>query len=234
MHSIEIVTHCWKYSRALAWQIASLEKYRQHTAGPDVLLTVVTSIHDRDTKALVDKSPCNVLYLGHPQLFNRAIGRNMVARNTEADWVWFCDADYFFGPNCLRELAALDPAEHTLCYPGQVRVTRTHQIGDQYLAAGPAVGVAPGDWRWKGQGKAIGGCQIVPGRIAREIGYCDWPKMQRPVEGDSMADTRSDRAFRVSLGTSGTAIDLSDVYRIRHSTSGLDRPVGGREKWVGN
>jgi hypothetical protein len=50
-----------------------------------------------------------------------------------------------------------------------------------------------------------------------------------------MADTRSDADYRRKvLKTPGTPIDLSDVFRIRHSTSGLNRPVGGRDKWKGN
>lgn len=238
MYSIEIVTHCWKYSKALHWQLESLARHHTHR---DVRLTVYHAAGDDATYQLLFLSGAS--FISHPvfgrcqppsRLFNRAIGRNDAARRTDADWVWFCDADYFFGPASLARLATIDPADYTLCYPQEVLISCTHELGDQYLDAGPSHGIDPDDFAIKRMGKAIGGCQIVPGRIAREVGYCDQPKWQQPVSGDSMADTRSDRALRVSLGTPGTPIDLPGVYRLRHSTSGLDRPVGNREAWVGN
>lgn len=240
MVDVEIVTHCWRYARALNWQIDSLLEWYWSKQDIRVVLTVVTSRDDHETESLIDsyehngQVPFNVLYQDRPQLFNRNIGRNIVAKRTNARWVWFADADYHFGPACFRELASLNPGDYTLCFPQEVRVTRNHSIGDGLLQHGPMAGCMPLDHKQKRLGKAIGGCQIVPGRIARENGYCDWPKAQQPVEGDSMADTRGDRSFRVSLGTPGTPIDLSDVYRIRHSTSGLARSVGGRDRWTGN
>lgn len=237
MRSVEIVTHCWKYSKALAWQIASIVTHYGQWED-EVHITVLLNIEgDKDTWRLVDpQSPANVRWhnLPLPKLFNRAIGRNWCAKSTDADWVWFCDADYVFGPKCLRELAGLPPEEYTLVYPQTVHISKTHEIGDHYLKEGPKHGLLSSDFKPKRMGKAIGGCQIVPGSIAREHGYCRWKRAQQPVEGDSMADTKSDRAFRVSLGTPGTPIELSDVYRIRHSTSGLARTVGGRERWTGN
>ena len=45
--------------------------------------------------------------LAKEKLFRRSIGRNLAAKSTEADWIWFTDADIIFHENCLDTLAEL-------------------------------------------------------------------------------------------------------------------------------
>lgn len=239
--SIEVVVHCWRYSRALSWQYRSIyENYwslEMMGAIPvdSVRLTVCCAPIQFDiaTHELIDGIAIKQIVQPKSELFNRAIGRNIAARESTADWVWFADADYFFGPDALRVLAETDPGDGKLFFPRMVLTHHTHAMGDKYLESGWGLFNSEHFFP-RTMHKAIGGIQIVPGHVAREHGYCDWPKMQRPVEGDLMADTRSDRAFRASLGTYGTPLDLPGVFRIRHSTSGLNRGKGGVERFTGN
>ena len=39
--------------------------------------------------------------------FRRGIGRNLAAKSTRADWIWFTDADIVFQEKCLDTLADL-------------------------------------------------------------------------------------------------------------------------------
>lgn len=241
--TIEIVTTCWKYSRLLSWQLDSLEESWQQLDDPDsVSLTVVCASPDEDPDThaatlsyrMVDR-PVRMLMLDKPQLFNRAIGRNLAAKETPADWVWFCDCDYLLSPASLQTLAETDPGDGKLFFPRVVLTHKNHALGDRYIEAGPNSDIFdPDDFYARTMCKAIGGIQVVLGNVAREQGYCDWPRMQQPVSGDLMSDTRSDRAFRAHLGTPGTPLDLPGVFRIRHSTSGLNRGKGGVERWNGN
>lgn len=231
--SIEIVVHCWRYSRVLRWMILTHDWQREK-------LVVLAAPRGEDPLTDELEAECSskwVSFIREPkrELFNRAIGRNWAARANVSDWVWFADADYFFGPNTLRTLASIDPGDGKLFFPREVLTHTRHDIGDRYIAEGPGSGIFDvHDFFPRQMHKAIGGIQIVPGHVAREHGYCDWPKMQRPVDGDLMADTRSDRAFRASLGTYGEPLNLPGVFRIRHSTSGLARNKGGVERFTGN
>ena len=158
-------------------------------------------------------------------LCRRAIGRNLVALQTQADWVWFTDTDYLFGPGCLDNLAAqltLLPAEINLVYPRRAIVT-SHEAGDRLIAqvTSPAIHpiVLTDFTETKKYNRAIGGIQIARGDVCREKGYLDGnPKWQQPAA--QWMRTHEDRHFRASLGTAGKPLDVPQVYRIRHSLRG--------------
>lgn len=210
---VEIVTHVYGdfYAALLAEQLRSLVKHRC-----TVSLSVCFSMDERmavyEAIGELDRIVCivNWMPLDTPQLLNRNIGRNLAARATTADWIWFCDADYLFGPGSLEALANIDPAESPLFYP-QTVYKSTFFYDDEPEAAFDWSRYVPSRLRL-----AIGGAQIVPGDVARKHGYLDNPHDQRPVKGDKFLNTRGDSGFRHSLGTSGKAVDIPNVYRLRH------------------
>lgn len=224
---IEIVTHCWRYSRLLRYQLDSLAlHYWRQPSDLRVSLTVHAAPDDQETLRLATMfRHCPVLWILSPagEVKNRNIGRNYSAIRTTADWVWFADADYVFGPSSLESLRAAPDCG--LCYPQWIRASINHATGQRYVDAHPHRDIDPVDFAPVRLRRAIGGAQIVPGELARQVGYNPDPRWQQPVRGELFADTRGDRAARVRLGGAGTPIDLPNVYRIRHERAGRFEPV---------
>jgi len=233
MHKIEIVSHCWRYSRVLRYQLSSLLLY---ATSADVTMTVFYTPEDSPTVAILKTFRNHIAGLRawplpRPQLLARAIGRNLAAQQTLADVVWFTDCDYLFGPGCLQTLAAADLSGSPLWFPPLTHFTKTRQLGDNYAHwADPALigddvvlEIDPLHLTQHRLRRAIGGVQIVPGDVARKFGYCDGnQRQQRPVADDDTNFRRnhSDKHFRRSLGTGGSKLDLPNVWRIRQSQFG--------------
>lgn len=243
MRTVEIISHCWRYSRALTYQLSSLVLNPPKRVR--VYLFVFCHETDRPTMDVLklfsgplwshlnadDQISPRLIYiypLNIGMILNRSICRDLRAKMTEADLVWFCDCDYFFGPGCLDALAdvPLDPAEEgysPLYYPRVTFYNKDHANGDAYSlrAAVPGVyDIDPADFVEHRPRRAIGGIQIVPGDVARREGYCpNHRKWQTPC--DTWKQTGADRVFRKILGTNGKPIDMPNCYRIRQSTEGV-------------
>ena len=109
--SLEIVSHCWNYSRFLAYQLSSLVQFPP--AKLRVTMTVFYAPEDTATQKLLDffggQTVPGVTWNWQPlakeRLFRRGIGRNLAARATTADWIWFTDCDVMFRAGCLDTLA---------------------------------------------------------------------------------------------------------------------------------
>jgi hypothetical protein len=110
---LEIVSHCWRYGHFLTYQLSSLVNHR--TDKFDITMTVfhvaddekVTPVLDYFGRMQVPGVTWNWHALPKEQLFRRSIGRNLAAKNTTADWIWFTDADILFHEGCLDTLADL-------------------------------------------------------------------------------------------------------------------------------
>lgn len=228
---LELVSHCWHYSRPLIFQLSSLFLYPPRSLS--VSMTVVHSPSDANTVAVLRyfasiPASANVALRPWPLpdelVTRRMIGRNQVALATEADWVWFTDCDYVFREGCLDALVAWEPAaEQRLFFPGTIYQNRDHESGDRELArvfAAPSVvDVTPSEYVLRPYNRAIGGIQIVRGALAREIGYCrDSPFHHVPSA--AWVPTKDDVWFRRTVGTPGTPMSAPNLYRIRHSARG--------------
>lgn len=227
MKTIEIITHCWQYSRVLVYQLSSLELHYPPNAR--VKITVRYSADDPPTCKLIDYFEArwqreHLLWLCRqemdtPRLLRRAIGRNEAAFRSTGDIVWFTDADYVFGEHCLETLAQTELVGDRLFYPYFVWINKWEFADRCALEADELrlYDIDPNHFEPSAHG-AIGGLQIVPGSIARTSGYCpDLKKWQEPVANGLWQDTREDKAYRKSLGTKGTAIYLPNLYRIRQN-----------------
>ena len=122
--NLEVVSHCWQYSHLLIYQLSSFINY------PPTRLKVRVTIYanEEDTKTLallrfiqsykIENVEWNWQFLPKEKLFRRAIGRNLAAKNTSADWVWFTDCDTVFHQGCLDNLAEqLQGRSDILVYP---------------------------------------------------------------------------------------------------------------------
>lgn len=225
---LEIITHCWKFSRVLAYQLSSLA-----LNPPQRLAVVVNVMYSEDDEPTVKmlqffhgKVPLKESPLPHSQLFRRAYGRNIAAKATQADLVWFCDADYVFGTACLDSLAGKTFADDQIYYPREILENLTLELGDEYAlrVTGPNIyPVDPADFQPRKMRKAIGGLQIVTGDTARKDGYCDGCKVSHETDRCSWHNlTMGDQVYRGMMGVNrGTPISLPNLRRIRQSQRGV-------------
>lgn len=228
--SIEITSHCWNYAHLLVYQLSSLVNFPP-TLGT-VLMTVLHAPEDSQTRALlahfaairVPGVSWNWVEMRKEELFRRGIGRNRIARQTRADWVWFTDCDTVFHRGCIDGLvAALQGRRDRMTYPRGEHITSLLDVDDPLIATNvdePRVlDIDIDRFEFRALRHATGPYQIVHGDVARACGYCEQIKFfQRPV--DQWSKAYEDRTFRWLMGTGGVPLDIPGAYRIRHRQKG--------------
>jgi hypothetical protein len=232
---LEIVSHCWRYGHLLAYQLSSLVLYPPTRL--NVTMTVFHAAEDEDTVALLDYFGAlqvpnvnwNWQVLDTGRLFRRAIGRNLAARATRCDWVWFTDCDLLFHAGCLDALAeVLQGRREALLFPREERTSVLLDASDGMLRGGGTHRVVDIDttrFTAVRRGRATGPLQITHGDVARACGYCEQLRVyQQP--SPHWAKAHEDRAFRWLLRTQGEPIDVPGVYRIRHLSKGRYQGTG--------
>lgn len=230
--SIEIVSHCWNYAHLLRFQLSSLVLYPPKTM--QVTMTVIYSPEDKGTADLlafygqkwIPNVTWNWVGVDKSRLFRRAIGRNMRAKETRADWIFFNDCDQMFYHDCLDQLGErLQGRRDVLVFPEVVHCCRRIHDPAEVLTAASRTGdprlveVDPAFFQPIVHKKAVGPLQVVHGDVARAIGYCESLKYyQTPCQG--FGNTYEDRAIRWLLGTHGIPVRIPHMYRIEHHHKG--------------
>lgn len=227
---VEIVSHCWNYAHMLVYQLSSLVLFAPQNI--DVTMTVYYGEEDGLTVALLDHFAgqnvpgvrWNWQKLPRQALFRRAIGRNMAAKTSTADWVWFTDCDVLFRDGCLDGLAAaLQGRRDALVFPSSEYCTGLlppeAPLLSPVMAPVQVLDVDPSLFSHFPRDRATGPLQITHGDVARAVGYCEsLPYYQQP--SDTWCKAYEDRAFRWLLRTQGEPIAVPGVYRIRHVAKG--------------
>lgn len=234
---IEIVSHCWRYHHLLECQLASLVEHAPRTVR--VTMTVFHAAEDVATCALLDRfansAVRNVEWRPWPlppaQLFRRSIGRNLAARATVADWVWFTDCDVVFGAGTFDALAdAVVGIRSPLIHPA-IEYASPVLEGVPWATDDSAIAgyrIEPSRCTPRQMTRATGPLQIARGEAMRAVGYCASLKaFQQPAP--TWCKAHEDRAFRWQLATAGEAVPIPHVFRIRHSAKGRD--AGRRRPW---
>ena len=231
---LEIVSHCWRYAHLLGYQLSSLVHHP--TGGLDVTMTVYHSPEDEETLRVLrffgEMALPGIAWSWRPlpreRLFRRSIGRNLAAKTTRADWIWFTDADVVFHERCLATLAErLQGRDDALLYPERTLGTPLLPEDHPLLAQGregPALLRIPRQAfpLRRASKRAMGPFQITHGDVARACGYCETIALyQKPARRWRKA--YEDGAFRWLLGTPGRAIPVPDVCQIRHLAKGRYR-----------
>ena len=233
--SLEIVSHCWRYGHFLLYQLSSLVIHRTeklvvtmtvyHAPGDQSVLKVLRFFEGIEVPG--------VLWRWRPlpeeRLFRRSIGRNLAAKATQADWIWFTDADVVFHGGCLDTLAdLLQGRDDVLVHPraplGTELLPEDHELLRQGRAAPAVLDIPMREFRHYGgnHDRAKGPYQITHGDVARALGYCESIGLyQRPAPRWRKA--YEDRAFRWLLGTDGVALDIPGCCQIRHAAKGRYR-----------
>lgn len=227
---IEIVSHCWNYAHMLVYQLSSLVLFAPQNV--DITMTVYYGEEDALTVELlayfarqnVPGVRWNWQKLPRQALFRRAIGRNLAAKQSKADWVWFTDCDVLFRDGCLDSLAAaLQGRRDALVFPSAEHCTGLLPPEAPLLSPAMApmqvLDVDPTLFSHFPRDRATGPLQITHGDVARAVGYCEsLPYYQQP--SDTWCKAYEDRAFRWLLRTQGKPVDVPGVFRIRHVAKG--------------
>ena len=232
---LEIVSHCWNYARHLTYQLSSLVLHPPTEI--QVCMTVFHSKEDLDTVQLLeqigDREVRGITWNWQPlektKLFRRCIGRNLAARATEADWIWFADCDVVFHDGALDETEkVLRGRDDYMVFPESHGVTDLLKEDDPILKASeaqdrgealPLLDIDTNRFEPEIRNRAVGAFQIVRGDVARAAGYCGSIDFyQQPVA--RWQKTYEDRTFRWLLVTQGTPVHIPGIYRIRHSSKG--------------
>jgi len=226
---LEIVSHCWRYSNMLAYQLSSFVNYPPTRLS--AVITVFYAEEDVETCELLDfigrHEVSNIEWNWQPlpknKLFRRGIGRNMAARSSKADWLWFTDCDIIFHEGCLDSLAdAVQGRRDTLLFPREERTTPMLASSDPMLQEGRTpqlVDIPAEKFSLHSRDVAKGAFQIVHGDVARAVGYCAGLSLYQ-TPSDHWCKCYEDRAFRWLIGTHGVPINVDGVYQIRHIHKG--------------
>ncbi len=227
--NLEVVSHCWGYSNMLAYQLSS---YLNHPPTKlSVTVTVLYSEEDEKTTEVINffktlKTPnvtWNFQTITKEKLFRRSIGRNIAARSTTADWIWYTDCDNIFHENCLDSLAEqLQGCQESLVYPKREYTTEMLFDDDPILRKNrsPAISkIERSKFSPTSLKKSTGPYQIVHGDVARAIGYCEKLKMFQ-TEETTWRKTYEDTIFKWLINSEGTALEIENALRIRHVTKG--------------
>lgn len=241
MLTLETVVSCWRYSRLLCYHLSGFVLY------PPERCRLIATVYycpdeDEETAMVLDyfgqlpagqQSP-NITWSWRPmdrrRLMRRAISRHEASLATQADFLLFGDADYFFhGPGAIDAAADAMAAACVngphIMHPMLVQMSRRHSHGDSEISRvrGPMViDVRERFYRAFRLDRAIGGTQWVPGIVARSKGYIpQYRQFHRPCQ--EWRRTMEDPIYRRKLvrdGISQVALDVPGVYRIRHSVRG--------------
>lgn len=233
--SVRIVTHCYglelpQYSYFLDAQLWSLREF----APIGTCITICLWLEDFLTQSIIkrhegidsEKLEIRLLMTSHKgDLFNRAILRNVAAKRSTEDVVWFTDVDHIFGEGCLQALEEqMKNTEGVLHYPESLLIHKDHETGDKYwkrLKDDSYFYLNQNDFQPMQYHKAIGGVQIVPGWFARKYGYLDHSdKLLKPTDGTKPFPTfRDDVKYRKFCSYHGPTVKLQlpNLYRLRHT-----------------
>ncbi len=227
---LEIVSHCYNYANILSYQLSSLVLFPPKQTR--ICMTVYYEPTDLRTKEVldyfskqhVDNVHWNFCPLSREYLLRRAIGRNLAAKSTNADWIFFTDCDVLFRDNALDLLNNQLQQQHgLLVYP------RFHMVSDllpnddeiftDYTQTGMIRDIDPERFYPEERSRAVGGFQIARGDAARLGGYCGHISYyHRPVK--RWRKCYEDRTFRWLLRTQGAAVEVPGFFRIRHAAKG--------------
>jgi hypothetical protein len=225
---IEICAHAFRYPRLLAFHLSG---YVLHPPETETLVTICYSHSDSTVTPTLDYFGAikaqNVewrwLDLPHEQLMRRAIGRNMVCRTTDAEYLLLSDIDYILrGP--VLDAAVDEMRTHApyLFYPRVPMQSISHEHGDAEIERVNEPGIYELDesrYTEISIDRPIGGCQWYPGDVARQKGYL--PKGHKFLSPEPQwRQTRCDKHARGYSGLDSLGLSVEGVYRIRHSDRG--------------
>lgn len=237
MLTLEVCAHSWQYERATVFHLSAFALHPPQDCR--LIATIFYATEDEPVCRVLDyfgrlsipNVSWNFRALSPAALCRRAIGRNMACRESQADYLLLSDVDYLFGAGALDAAAELmpaacaaDPAGPRLMFPRRLESSISHADGDAELARVDLerldlIAVDPTKYVTTRLPRPIGGAQWLPGGFAREKGYLpDGHRLLRREE--RWRQTIEDRHCRGYWGIPRHALEIPNVWRIRHGSRG--------------
>lgn len=217
---IEIISHCFgpRYASLLNYHLSSLVLRESKM----ITMTVIYIATDDATKAVLEyfKSiskpwiKWNFIPMVESLVYQRPIGRNIAAKLTKADIVWFADSDHAFGDGCLDALYQL-PDGDAVYHPDMLMACNRGAFAGMLAAVKTPciIDVDRSKFRPITMWKAVGGVQIVSGDTARKFGYLpDSETWQKPLDKYQRDDGSA--FWREQFKQLGK-LSIPNVYRIQ-------------------
>ena len=230
--TIEIMISCFLYQHRMCWMLSSI--LQQKGDIPDIVTSIsyLPNNGNPTTEQCIDffkKEGLNIISVrvNQGEESNRAIARNIRAKNSKADWIIFADADMVYSTNLFEELKKKLETEQ---WKNEKRVIGAdrHSLEIQYCVdyfnndtrAYPCVipNVAEEVSKWpvwyvKGKRIAPGYFQLASLQAIKEKGG-----IYSPINIDRWRMCKTDRVFRSHMGGK-VGMDLPPMYHLNHCRS---------------
>ncbi|MFA7219310.1 MAG: glycosyltransferase family A protein [Synergistaceae bacterium] len=107
--NIEICIHCFSYQRRLCWMLSSILQQKGDIPSIAVSISYVANNGDPTTEKVIEYFTAKGMKIIPVELEekdkgNRAIPRNIRAKETEADWILFADCDHVYDPFFFEDI----------------------------------------------------------------------------------------------------------------------------------
>lgn len=233
---IEICIHCHNYQHRMCWMLSSI---MQQTGDIPELVTSISYLPNHGsptTESCIDffkKEGMNIISLpvNQGEESNRAIARNLRAKNSKADWLLYADADMVYSQNFFEELKknletdrwknekkVIGADRHSL----QIQHCVDYFMSDTraYPCVIPDVAKEVATWPvWyvKGKGIAPGYFQLASLQAIKEKGG-----IYSKINIDKWRMCKTDRVFRSHMGGK-VGMDLPPQYHLNHDREGPEK-----------
>ena len=230
---LEICIHCHNYQKRLCWMLSSI--LQQQGEKPDILVSIsyLPNSGNPTTESVIKlfrEKGLDILDipLTAGQESNRAIPRNIRAKETKADWILFADSDLVYEPlffedvrrqlesdKFKNETRVIGADRYSLQIPFCVKFFEEDKR--EYPCVIKNVADIPKDWpvQWKhGSGTCAGYFQLANTAAIKNKGG-----VYSGRKSDVWRATRSDRQFRVHMG-GRVPMDVLKLFHLNHDRGG--------------
>lgn len=231
--NIEIAIHCFSYQRRLNWMLNSILQQEGDKPNITVSISYTPNQGNPTTESVISffkEKGLNILSLEllPDEAPNRAIPRNIRAKETTADWILFADSDLVYDPLFFADIKKKLETDQ---WKNESRVigAHRHSLDDkfcikyfeedkmEYPCLIPNVAEITKAWpvKWvRGKDIAAGFFQLARVSRIREMG-----SVYSGRKRDVWRNTKSDRQFRVHLG-GRVGMDTLNQYHLNHDRQG--------------
>jgi len=230
---LEICIHCYNYQRRLTWMLNSILQQQGDIPEIEISLSYAPNNGNPTTEKVVDffrQKGLNIVdvVLTEQQACNRAIPRNIRAKETMADWILFADSDLVYDPyffeDIKKKLESNDYKDET-----KVLGADRHSLSDQFCIdffeedkkEYPCEIPNVAEVASKFPVKWVRGKDIAPGffQLARVQAIKDKGGIYSGRKRDLWRRTKSDRQFRVHMG-GRRPMEVLPQYHLNHDRQG--------------
>lgn len=231
--NLELNIHCYHYEHRLCHMLSSILQQKGDIPEIVVSISYLPNSGNPTTESCIDFFKNKGLKIisvpvNQGEESNRAIARNLRAKNSKAEWMLYADSDMAYSVNFFEELKKkleTDRYKNEKKVIGADRHSLDIEFCTNYFnndtAAYPCVIDNVADivskwpvWYVRGKRIAPGYFQLASLQAIKEKGG-----IYSPINIDKWRNCRTDRVFRSHMG-GHVGIDLPPQYHLNHSRTG--------------